>query len=69
MVLLKQSNVVVILEKVKIVHHGNIYPGPRGFLTFGFALPLVRAFGASESEKTSGTRVGEKESRKNLQIY
>ena len=29
---------------------------PRGSLAFGFASPLVRAFGASESEKTSETR-------------
>ena len=29
----------------------------RGYLTLGFASPLIRAFGASESEKTSGTRV------------
>ena len=27
------------------------------FLTFGFASPLVRTFGASESEKTSEPRV------------
>ena len=31
---------------------------PRGSLAFDFASPLVRAFGAPDSEKTSGNRVG-----------